>query len=155
MMADQDIVLVGVVTGEGRREILLTGEGIWIPTKRGSGKERAPSLAKMMLGSSLVGGKAEKTEIGDADLGAIVQEDLHPEEMKRRLESVATKVPYSMVVRCYLARPGRLRRGKLAFECFDRRTASIVSKEFMVAPDCVGGLEEKLSSLIPDRLEVH
>jgi hypothetical protein len=155
MMADQECLVVSVVTGRGRREILLTGEGIWIPTNPDSGGEEAPNLTKMMIGSTLVGGKGEKTELGEADLGSIVREHLGPDEMRRRLEAVATHVPFSMVLRCYLARPGRLRRAKLAFESFSRRTAGIVSREFLVDPDCMEALEEKLSSLIPDRLEIH
>ena len=154
-MADQDCLLVGVLTGGGRREILLTGEGIWIPTKEDSGGGEAPSLTKMLLGSTLVGGRGEKSEIGEADLGQIVQEELCPEERRRRLESVATQVPYSMVLRCYLARRGRLRRAKLAFESFSPATAGIVSWEFLVDPGCMEGLQKKLSLLIPDRLEVH
>jgi hypothetical protein len=155
MMADQECFVVSVLTGRGRREILLTREGIWIPTNPDSGGEDAPSLARMMLGSTLVGGKRERTEIGEVDLASIVEEDLSPEARRRRLESVATQVPYSMVVRCYLARPGKLRRAKLAFESFERRTTGIVSWEVLVDPDCVEALVERLSSLMPDRLEIH
>jgi hypothetical protein len=155
MMADQECLVVSVVTGGGKREILLTSEGIWIPTGPDAAGEDAPSLTRMMLGSTLVGGRGQKTEIGEADLGAILREDLRPREMKRRLESIATQVPYSMVVRCYLARPGRLKRPKLAFESFERRATVIVSREFIVDPGCMEALEEMLSSLIPDRLEVH
>ena len=151
-MAEEHLI-VEVRTGKGRSMILLTNEGIWIPTPDRLRARAAPDLAKMMLGSAL-GPKRETTKIGDADLGEII-EQTDPREAKRRLESVATKVPYSMILRCYLARAGRYRRPKLAFESFDERSGGVVSREFRLAPECVDGIEKMLSSLIPDRLEIH
>jgi len=153
-MEKGEVTVVDVAEGEGN-QILFTQQGVWIPKNNPSVMRRVPDLAGIMLGSTLNRRKSRVEELQKVDMDDIVSESHEPWELERKLRSIAVNVPYTSIIRCYLASAGRLSRPKLAFDYFDERSLSVVTCEFRISEDCVLDLESLLGALISDRLEIH
>jgi len=153
-MEREEVTVVDVAEGEGN-QILFTQQGVWIPKDNPSVMKRVPDLAGIMLGATLNRRKSSVSELQKVDMDEIISESNEPWELERRLRSIAVNVPYTSIIRCYLARAGRLSRPKLAFDYFDERSLSVVTCEFKISEDSVTDLEGVLGDLISDRLEVH
>jgi hypothetical protein len=153
-MDEGEYIVVDVVQGAGT-SILLTQQGIWIPKPRSSEMKDVPDLTQTMLGSALDKRKIQEGYSQKIDMEEIITQSEEIWDLERKLRSLASNIPYTSIIRCYLRRPGRFKRTKFAFDYFDEKSLSIVTCEFRVTPEGVERLEETLSGLIPDRLEVH
>lgn len=146
---------VRVLARGGDVHILLAQEGIWVPRRRPSSTERVPDLLGMLIGPALDSRQREEEVASGVDIAGLLEGVNDPREAQRRLMEHATQVPYSSIIRCYLAHAGRFSPPKLAFESFDPRLRRVVNREFKVSPADVQALERFLQSKISTRLEVH
>ncbi len=149
------VLCIRLLSKKRDAHIVLTEQGIWIPERRRSQMEDVPDLMGVMLGSAIDSRRRGEDVATDVDICSLVTECEDPHEIERRLMPHAIHIPYSAIIRCYLARPGRFSRSKFAFDSFDKRLGKVVSKEFRICADDVEDLERMLSSVISDRLEVH
>ncbi|MBU7004679.1 MAG: hypothetical protein HXS50_03875 [Theionarchaea archaeon] len=153
-MDEEDVAIIDVVEGEGT-QILFTQQGIWMPRRRVPGTESVPDLTRIMLGSTLDKRRSKVEGLQQIDMYDLVSQSDEMWDLEHRLRPTTINIPYTSVIRCFLARPGRFSRSKLAFDYFDERSLSVVTCEFRITPEGVGKLEGLLGNLIPDRLEVH
>ena len=153
-MDEGEFAVVDVVSKDGT-QLLLTQQGIWMPRKRTATMGDVPDLTHIMLGSALDKRKTSGEDSRSVDMGEILSQSDEIWDLERKLRPLASNVPYTSVIRCYLAHSGRFRRAKFAFDYFDERSLSIVTCEFRITPEGAGQLEKTLVELIPDRLEVH
>jgi hypothetical protein len=154
-MNGETVLVVDVILGKDKTQLVLTENAIWIPKERSSSMGEVPDLPGMMLGTFLNSRKLKTVDREAIDAKDLLSNCSDPQELQRKLISVATCTPYSSILRCFLARPGRFRRPKLAFDTFEETSRRVISHEFRIAEDVVDDLENWLFDLIPDRLEVH
>jgi hypothetical protein len=146
------VTCIRLVSGKGESSIVLSSDGIWVPERP---RSEVPDFMGLMIGTALDSRWREEGMSSEADLGGLIEGCRDPREIERRLVPHATKVPYSYITRAFLARPGRFRRAKLAFDSFDSHQGRVFSRQFRVLPEDFSRLEEVLSSVLTDRLEKH
>jgi hypothetical protein len=154
-MNGDTFLVVDVIQGREKTQLVLTENAIWIPKERSSSMGNVPDFTGMMLGTLLDSGKFKTIDREAINIEDIIDNCRNPQELYRNLFLVAKCIPYSSLLRCFLARPGRFRRSKLAFDTFEEASRKVISHEFRIKDEMVEDLEKWLSSLIPDRLEVH
>jgi len=142
-------------SGGGIVEMLFTENSLCIREAARRGMDDVPDLVGMFLGTAIdprKGGKGGFFEPGgstDIVLGdSLAGTDGTPEIR-------VTQVPYACILRSFLARPGRFRHAKFAFDCYDQRRGKVTSREFLLDASDAARVEMLLSSVMPDRLEIH
>jgi len=105
-MDEGEVAIIDVVEGEGK-QILLTQQGIWMPRKRSYGVEDVPDLTSIMLGSSLNRMRSGTEGLQNINLGELLAQSDDVWDLERKLRLAAVNIPYTSVIRCFLARPGR------------------------------------------------
>jgi len=146
---------IRILAQGGEGHILLSDQGIWVPRPRPSSTEGVPDLLGMLIGPPLDARRWSEPLPRGVDIAGLLEDTNDPGEVERRLMRHATQIPYSSILRCYLAHARRFSVPKLAFECFDTRLRRVVSREFRVIPGDVEGLERFLRGKISERMEVH
>jgi hypothetical protein len=126
-----------------------------MPKRNSPGAKNVPDLTGIMLGSTLNKRRFRVEGRQQVDINDLVSQSDEMWDLERKLRLTCVNIPYTSVMRCFLARPGRFSKSKLAFDYFDERSLSLVTCEFRITPEGVEKLEGLLGELIPDRLEVH
>jgi len=150
------VLRVNAQAARGPTEMIFTEQSVSFTEARTSGMEDVPDMLGIMLGTALDSRKRARGKFGSSiDLPRRTHPTEEPPSPDEGLGSYTIEVPYTSIIRCYVARPGRFRRAKLAFDCYDPRRGKVASREFLLDPREAAEVEGLLSSLIPDRLEVH
>ncbi len=135
--------------------IVLTRQGIWLPRGKGDRLKRLPGMLTMLFGSSAIK-KGTNEDIQECvDPRQLMNSCDGEREARVKLRRHARLIPYTSIIRCFLAKPGRISMGKLAFEFFDSNTSQRISKEFTIEDENFSEIKGRLRSSIPDRLEIH
>lgn len=150
------VLRVTAQSTRGPTELVFTEQSLRFTEARPSGMEDVPDMLGLMLGTVLDSRKGTQGKFGSATASSDgVNRGRGPTQPEESIGSRAVEVPYTSIIRLYLARPGRLRRSKLAFDSYDQRHGKVASREFVLDSGDAAKVETLLSSLIPDRLEVH
>jgi len=155
-MPEVDGVLrVDARSGRGTTQLVFTEQSICFTEAGSSGMEDVPDMLGMMLGTLLDSRKGAREKLPSSEASTPLERKKESRSPDGAPGPRTIEVPYTSIVRSYLARPGRLRRAKLAFDSYDQRRGKVTSREFLLCPGDAARVERLLSSLIPDRLEVH